>query len=588
MIAIRCASVALLFFAVGIMHAQNLPTPQPAALPSAARDAASMTDLARLFLGKAADRPPKACVNAIHAAMADRVPASRKLKFSKLLDPNSSPLCGSYLILSSSQFAMADTASRGELLKDVEQQFAAKALGTLKAVAQQEGSSTGTGGSTSLTAKGLSSKLLSIASEYGALTQSTSSNTTTVQGTLAGVPVVLMQKGGLEECATRIFALAPCLHQGALAALSRISYSVAYDTSSASGTVAGTPVSGTVASAVAQPVNVSSNAHSISAITTKGIIVPGKLNSTAYATADKQVATGAAIQKVLDAQTVFQGLENLGSAPPSAYESFLDEQSGNLSAAADHLTEAQVTHEWQKLADGLVTSLGLSATMPQESDKLAASKSDVLIQAVSIGFGYLQNLANEESADFAAVLAAPPVLTAEYDYNRPAAAPSNSVFRAIFQKTYRPVTITINGAASIYNKDQPNVPGAGRLRDYQFAAEISHPFSVTLPGSGATNFTVSSAFYDQYQLSPSILNVTPGAPVNGVTFTGLPSTATQVYGTKGNIAIGQVKLTAGGGSAVTVPLSLTYSNRTELITSSTWRAQIGLSYDFDSLFGAKK
>ena len=588
MIAIRCASVALLFLAVGIMHAQNLPTPQPAALPSATQDAASMTDLARLFLGRAADRPPKACVNAIHAAMADKVPASRKLKFSKLLDPNSSPLCGSYLILSSSQFAMADTASRGELLKDVEQQFASKAIGSLKAVAQQEGSSTGTGGATSLTAKGLSSKLLSIASEYGALTQSTSSNTTTVQGTLAGVPVVLMQKGALEECATKIFALAPCLHQGALAALSRISYSVAYDTSSASGTVAGTPVSGTVTSAMAQPVNGSSNAHSISAITTKGIIIPGKLNSTAYATADKQVAAGTAIQKVLDAQTVFQGLENLGATPPSAYQSFVDIQSGNLSVDADHLTEAQVTHEWKKLADGLVASLGLSATMPKESDKLAASKSDVLIQAVNIAFGYLQHLANEESADFAAVLAAPPVLTAEYDYNRPAAAPSNSVFRAIFQKTYHPITITINGAASIYNEDQPNVPGAGRLRDSQFAAEVSHPFSVTLPGSGATNFTVSGAFYDQYQSSPSILNVTPGAPVDGVTFTGLPSTATQVYGTKGNIAIGQVKLTAGGGSAVTVPLSLTYSNRTELITSPTWKAQIGLSYDFDSLFSAKK
>jgi hypothetical protein len=60
-----------------------------------------------------------------------------------------------------------------------------------------------------------------------------------------------------------------------------------------------------------------------------------------------------------------------------------------------------------------------------------------------------------------------------------------------------------------------------------------------------------------------------------------------VYGTTGNIAIGQLKLTAGGGSAVTVPLSVTYSNRTELIASPTWKAQIGVSYDFDSLFSGK-
>ena len=151
------------------------------------------------------------------------------------------------------------------------------------------------------------------------------------------------------------------------------------------------------------------------------------------------------------------------------------------------------------------------------------------------------------------------------------------------------MTVTLNGAVSIYDEAQPNVPGAGRLRDTQFAAEVSHPFALTLPGSSAaTNFTLSGAFYDQYQSSPAILNVTPGAPVDGVTFVNLPSTASQVYGTTGNIAIGQLKLTAGGGSSVTVPLSVTYSNRTELITSPTWKAQIGVSYDFDSLFSGSK
>ena len=75
--------------------------------------------------------------------------------------------------------------------------------------------------------------------------------------------------------------------------------------------------------------------------------------------------------------------------------------------------------------------------------------------------------------------------------------------------------------------------------------------------------------------------------MDGVTFVNLPSTASQVYGTTGNIYVWQLKLTAGGGSAVTVPLSVTYSNRTELITNPTWKAQIGVSYDFDSLFGGK-
>jgi hypothetical protein len=186
------------------------------------------------------------------------------------------------------------------------------------------------------------------------------------------------------------------------------------------------------------------------------------------------------------------------------------------------------------------------------------------------------------------LIARAPVLSFEYDDNRPASAPSNSVFRAIYQANNKAVTVTVNGAFSIYNTPQNNVPGAGRLRDVQFATEVARDIPLKLLSSTATIFTASAAFYDQYQSSPSILNVTPGAPVGGVTFVNLPSTATQIYGTTGNIAIGQLKLTAGSGSSVTVPLSVTYSNRTELITKPTWKAQIGISYDFDSLFSSSK
>jgi hypothetical protein len=113
---------------------------------------------------------------------------------------------------------------------------------------------------------------------------------------------------------------------------------------------------------------------------------------------------------------------------------------------------------------------------------------------------------------------------------------------------------------------------------------MSHNFSINTQAAGNLILTLSGAFYDQYQSSPAILNVTPGSPVDGVTFSGLPSTATQIYSQKGNVALGQIKLSIGGGSAVTVPLSMTYSNRTELITTPSWKAQIGISYDFDTLF----
>ena len=544
----------------------------------------SMADLARLFLGKASDKPPQACVHGLSTAMAIHDEADRKRQFSYILSPNTSPLCGSYLILSSTQFEKANTASRGKLLKAVEQKFGGEALGALKAVAQQEGSSVGTGASTSLTAKGLSSKLLSLATEYGALTQSTSGATTTIQGTLAGVPVALMQNGALVECSVKIFALAPCLHQGALAWMSRVSYSVSYDTSTNSGTSVGTPAASGASTNSAQAVTVSSSAASLSALSGKAVLIPGKLDAAAYGKADAVInANKTTIDAVAGAEAAFLKMENLEDND-SSYSKYLDGEAGHLSTFAENHSGAEVVSEWRKTANDLTAALGL----PTTTDPVKAADSQVLQQAVDLALYYLNYLGDEESAGFAAIIAAPPILTAEYDLNTPSSAPSSSVFRVIFQKTYKPVTITLNGAVSIYDKRQPNVPGAGRLRDAQFAAELSHPFSVTLPVSNTTtNFTLSGAFYDQYQSSPSILNVTPGAPVDGITFTNLPSTASQVYGTTGNIAIGQLKLTAGGGSAVTVPLSVTYSNRTELITSPTWKAQIGISYDFDSLFTAK-
>jgi hypothetical protein len=393
-----------------------------------------------------------------------------------------------------------------------------------------------------------------------------------------------MQKGLLEECSVKVFALAPCLHQGALAWMSRISYSVSYDTTPSSGTVVGTQTASTSSASTAQQVSVSNNANSVSAVTDKILLIPGKLDSAAYADADKKIAGSEAIPAVLAAEDAFAKLEQLGATPESPYQTYVEQEVAHLSGYVAGHGKSEVVKEWRAAADDLTAALGV----PHAMDPATAASSQVLQQAVTIASKYLEYLGDEDAVGFTAIIAAPPVLTAEYDWNRPSSAPSNSVFRVIFQKTYKPLTVTLNGAVSIYDEAQPDVPGAGRLRDTQFAAELSHPFPLTLPGSSAaTNFTLSGAFYDQYQSSPAILNVTPGAPVDGVTFVNLPSTASQVYGTKGNIAIGQLKLTAGGGSAVTVPLSVTYSNRTELITNPTWKAQIGLSYDFDSLFSGK-
>ena len=86
----------------------------------------------------------------------------------------------------------------------------------------------------------------------------------------------------------------------------------------------------------------------------------------------------------------------------------------------------------------------------------------------------------------------------------------------------------------------------------------------------------SLAVYYQYQDSPALLQVDPLNPIPGVSFVGLPAGAKTVFAQKGSFGLFQAKLTlAPVGSNIRVPVSVTYSNRTELIEKSTWRGQGG-------------
>jgi hypothetical protein len=104
---------------------------------------------------------------------------------------------------------------------------------------------------------------------------------------------------------------------------------------------------------------------------------------------------------------------------------------------------------------------------------------------------------------------------------------------------------------------------------------------VTIVLLGAAS--ISASYYFQHQNSPAILNLTPGTPLPGITFIGLPANATEAFAKKGDLHLAQVRLQLGQGS-VRFPVSVSYSNRTELVTKPVWRGQIGISYDFDALF----
>lgn len=148
-------------------------------------------------------------------------------------------------------------------------------------------------------------------------------------------------------------------------------------------------------------------------------------------------------------------------------------------------------------------------------------------------------------------------------------------------------TISASGGADIYN-DEPSstIPSASRLRDVQAGAEITFiTTNVLKKSTGLSQFfstvgdpSVVFAYYYQDQTSPSILK----GPPSSITFNGLPTTASQVFATRGPINVGQIRLGFGTGKNVKFPIAVSYSNRSDLIVHPFVGVQFGISYD---LFG---
>ncbi len=530
-----------------------------------------------LALSVGSGSPPPACVDALKQAAATARTTNSASTLQSLISFDRGQICPTWLLLSSDQYRAAVQEAQAQAKNALPSQVEQLALKQFKAMSQQNGASVGTSGGTNLTSKGMASKVLSLATQYGALTQSTSGNTTTASGSIGGVPAALLNRGLLTDCAVKIFALTPCADHKVFDYLTRISYSISFDTSPSDSTATATATGSS--SGTAQQVSTTSTSRSISAVSVKWVAWQLPPKQADVTNASTTVAKSAQANTFATAAKAMQLVQDTAPTFLSWYKATGAQLLADAQADA---TDEILLKDWKNLGTSFAVALGIAQDITPDAavSDPALQNGRNLAQAVTAYIGEEETTGN--------LIARAPVLSFEYDDNRPASAPSNSVFRAIYQANSKAVTVTVNGAFSIYNTPQNNVPGAGRLRDVQFATEVAHDIPLKLLSSTATIFTASAAFYDQYQSSPSILNVTPGAPVGGVTFVNLPSTATQVYGTTGNIAIGQLKLTAGSGSSVTVPLSVTYSNRTELITKPTWKAQIGISYDFDSLFSSSK
>jgi hypothetical protein len=226
---------------------------------------------------------------------------------------------------------------------------------------------------------------------------------------------------------------------------------------------------------------------------------------------------------------------------------------------------------WFQESDALVAAAGpgdVEATLKSQLDKfpvgeqLTTETRDVIVRFAQGFSGYLR--ARSKLLD---EVAKGKVITFEYTNEREVNAPDTSNFRFIAETGVMggQADLTANASFTLFNS-RP-AAGGGRVRDFQFAGQLDVPFKVNNVG----NFVFS--FAGKYQRALENATALDG--------TVLPDT-------KGDIAVGQLKLEVPFLGGVRLPLSLTFANRTELVREKEVRGNFGFTFDMDKILARFK
>jgi hypothetical protein len=506
----------------------------------------------------------------------------------------------------------------------------------------QTGAPTGSNGTTSAVSK--PNTPLSLATEYGGITSSTSNQTMTLQTTLDGIPYALATHTA-PYCWSPVVTIPGCISASNLQWLNRIGLGITANTSTSSQNVTGTAAPSQTTAQEASLKTAGNTAPSLSSAFTKITILRGKIQQVDF-------PSGIALEKNGDAIT--QVLEQLPTAVMDSYGKWQRDclsQFTTKNLVSDATGKPDAEKEAAYFAKYYAQIVDILFKKSPEPPNCSAGQDRQFIPA-KVQAGNLQTwqkdlvdkYANyvaslslfEALLDKAVLAAAKPALALEYDYNTPVNQPTTSTVKLVYSQaglqkmcgardkkppsksavqavTSAPATDkdsskkkakctsstdstcinqltgTLNAGGNFYNSTPSNVPGAQTFRDVQVGAEVDWAFctsAINVIGSFLGNSTLGLTYYYQDQTSPSILKVTPGMPVSGINIVGLASTTSSVFATKGPINFVQLKYGLGTGKNVKFPIAFSYSNRTDLITKQLWSAQFGVSYDFSSLLNS--
>jgi len=504
----------------------------------------------------------------------------------------------------------------------------------------QTGAPSGSSGATGAVSKPISP--LSLATEYGGVTTSSSNQTITIQAPLDGIPAALAAKGVVGYCWSPLITIPGCVSASKLQWLNRFSVGVSANTTSSPQGVSGTASASSTSAQPASLKTAGTTSPSIASTFVKFNLIraggtvplPSQLPSTV-----KQAGTA-----VNDAQNhITQALNNLEKAGRSLtpWKNCVVTQ-----FAADRIDTAdKQSSQFFRYWAQIVPILFQERTVNCEPDAPVLTQQDIDkdVPTPAQLDQWREKFANpnsipkdEKSADFmnyarfqlvnavdeyitaAGVFEAQtdnlvkslaPVLSFEYDYNTPVDQPTTSTAKLLLSYSWKQMhcsggasgdssasttvdrlTATVNVGGNFYNSLPSSVPSAGTFRDFQAGSEIDVAVCPQVKQpilSYLTNATIGLTYYYQDQVSPSILKVaSAGMPLPGINITGLSSSATKVFTQTGPINFVQLKYGLGFGKNVKFPIAVSWSNRTDLITHHLWSAQFGVSYDFSSLFNS--
>jgi hypothetical protein len=396
-------------------------------------------------------------------------------------------------------------------------------------VDKQVGAGSSSSGTTSLTSKGNVPEILGMAVENGALTESKSGTTVTFTGNPVGIIKALGNKGYLEGYADD----GPFTRH-----IRDFSFSLSFDTSrgNSQGTFTG-------------------DAQQVSSYSFRYALVNHRdPRSRIYNRNWLDLAQGAARTTLINENNMFNNLRT-----NEDFKAWLQSTSSNISSAAKTGTDQEIAANIEKaLSDQLFTELDkiqnrLINEVPTLLPLLKAySQADALFLTDR---QKILDLASKGS-----------IVTLEYVNNRRLNAPDISNFKIIAEgSSGTQVDLTGNLSFDILSQTPSVEPGANRLQDIKASGEADFRLG-NVVRLGSVVLAVSGMY--ERQLNDTIT-----------------SAGTVAAKTKGDIAIGQLKVTIPvKGSGVKIPFSFSVANRSDLIKETDVRGNFGITFDLDSIF----